>query len=91
MHYQVSLTANGQPLTVDRIPSKKRKWNTHSESYEEIQRAAERKTDRETLKRDKISKGEILVSLGEEIHTSINANFRSLKLKQRFMGAGLGA
>ena len=91
MRYQASLTANGQTLTVDRIPSKKRKWNNHSESYEEIQRAAERKADREVLKRTKISKGETTVSLGEVVHTSINANFLSPKLKQRFMGVGVGA
>ena len=90
MHYRASLSANGRTLTVDTIPSKKRKWNTHSESYEEIQRAAVRKTDREVLKRTKISKGETTISLGNVVHTSIHANLLSPNLKQRFMGVGLG-
>ena len=81
---------NGQTLTVDTIPSKKRKWNNHSETYEEIHRAAERKMDRNVQQRTKIDNGEATFSLGNVVHTNINANFLSHNLKQRFMGVGLG-
>ena len=90
LHHSANVTANGQTLTVDTIPSKKRKWNTHSETYEEILRVAERKTDLEVLKRTKIGIGEQTFSLGKTVHTNINANFLSPNLKQRFMGVGLG-
>ena len=89
-HHSANITANGQTLTVDTIPSKKRKWNNHSETYEEIHRAAERQLERNVQQRTKIYIGEATFSLGNAVHTNINANFLSHNLKQRFMGVGLG-
>ena len=90
-HHRASITANGHTPTAERNLSRKRKRQNHSESFEEIQQAAERKTDRDVIRRDMISKGETMVSLGNMVHTNINANFLSPELKRRFMGVGLGA
>jgi hypothetical protein len=90
IHHSSNITANGQTLTVDTVPSKKRKWTNHSETYEEIHRAAERRMERNVQQRTKIDIGVATFSLGNAVHTKINANFFSQNLKQRFMGVGLG-
>ena len=59
----------------------------HSESYDEIRAAAERREDKQSTKRAKISSMELTIPLGNVIHSKINANFLSPLLKQRFMGS----